>query len=79
MRRGSQDKARTPADEREVTGGAAVKQTTISGEDRKQPDPSIPNNIWAQTQIKEVSNIKTQTFASNLDFSLWSREEPSYL
>ena len=76
MGNGSQDEARTPADEQEVTAGAAVKQSTRPRDDRKQTDSSKPNNIWAQIQFKEVSNIKTQTFASNLEFSLWPKEEP---
>ena len=76
MGKGSQDEARTPADKREVTAGAAVKQSTRSGKDRKQTDSSKPNNIRAQIQFQEVSNMKTQTFAGNLEFSLWSKKEP---
>ena len=77
--RGSQDKARTLADKREVTGDAAVKQTMIPGEKGEQTDSSKPNDIRAQSQFKEVSNVKTPIVASNLESSLWSKEELSDL
>ena len=57
MRRGSQDETRLPADRQEVTGGTAVKQTTIPSDDGKQTNSSKLNNIQTQNPFKERSNM----------------------
>ena len=67
---GAQDKARSLADKQEITGGAAVKQTTIPGKNGEQTNSSKPNDIRVQNEFKGVSNIKTPTSASNLESPL---------
>ena len=47
----------------------------IPGEKGEKTNSSKPNDIRAQSQFKEVSNVKTPTFASNLESSLWSKEK----
>ena len=76
MKRGSQDETRLPAVRQEVTGGTAVKQTTIPSEDRKYTDSSKLNNIQTQNPFKERSNMTPQRTASNQEFSLWWKKEP---
>ena len=48
---------RTLADKQEITGGAAVKQTTIPVKDGKKANFSKPNSIRVQLPFQEVSNM----------------------